>query len=49
MILGIKRRARKARLDLDLWLVREKEYDRGKLMSRYKLTDEGRKVLSEAQ
>ncbi len=47
LMLGLRRRARAQGKDLDDYLTREKSYDKGKPMSRYKLTEEGKKLVSQ--
>jgi hypothetical protein len=46
MILGLRRKAKKLGLDLDQFVTREVEYSKGKPISKYKLTEEGRNKLT---
>ncbi len=47
LILGLRRRARAQGKDLDDYLIREKSHDKGKPISTYKLTEEGKKLVSQ--
>lgn len=46
LVLGLRRKARLMGMDLDEFVVRERSFDQGKPISRYRLTEEGRKKLA---
>lgn len=47
MILGLRRKAAAMGLDFDELVIRDKGYDKGKPISKYKLTEEGRKLATQ--
>ena len=46
LVLGLRRKARLMGMDIDEFFVRERSFDQGKPISRYRLTEEGKKKLA---